>query len=132
MSRESFLVNSGDSMCVDCHGEPEHDFGQIKMDPVLGFGPETPSRVQAASAGVEDGAGGRAASRMNGKRVIAELDKANEQSNLKFSHQQHLDPDRVLRRGDSKPMNCADCHRLEHGWRALRADRDGRQVRRVP
>ncbi|MET0533293.1 MAG: cytochrome c3 family protein, partial [Steroidobacter sp.] len=26
---------------------------------------------------------------------------------------QHLDPDRVLRRGDSKPMNCADCHRLE-------------------
>ena len=47
------------------------------------------------------------------KPEIAALDKAVEQSNLKFSHTQHLDPDRVLRRGDSQPLNCADCHRLE-------------------
>ena len=36
-----------------------------------------------------------------------------EQTNLKFSHSQHLDPDRVLRGSDSKPLNCADCHRIE-------------------
>ena len=47
------------------------------------------------------------------KTEVAALDKAVEQSNVKFSHNQHLDPDRVLRRGDSKPLNCADCHRLE-------------------
>ena len=47
------------------------------------------------------------------KTEIAALDKAVEQSNVKFSHTQHLDPDRVLRRGDSQPLNCADCHRLE-------------------
>jgi hypothetical protein len=47
------------------------------------------------------------------RAAVAALDKAVEQSNVKFSHNQHLDPDRVLRRGDSKPLNCADCHRLE-------------------
>jgi hypothetical protein len=44
---------------------------------------------------------------------IQAIDAAVEQSNLKFSHAQHLDPDRVLRSSDSKQLNCADCHRLE-------------------
>lgn len=109
---QSFLVNSSDSMCVDCHGEPEHDFGQIKKDPVRGFGLERHpefkphllmSKTTQAGAGFD----------YEWKTVIAQLDSASEQSNLKFSHVQHLDPDRVLRRGDSKPMNCVDCHALE-------------------
>lgn len=107
-----FLVNSGDSMCVDCHGEPEHGFGQIKMPPVLGFGPQTHPEFKPellVPVTVKAGAGFA----YEWKSLIVELDKAKERSNLKFSHQQHLDPDRVLRRGDSKPMNCADCHRLE-------------------
>jgi predicted CXXCH cytochrome family protein len=108
----NFMVNSSDTMCVDCHGEPEHGFGQIKMGPVLGFGPKThpefkPELLVAVT--VKAGAGFA----YDWKPLVVELDKAKERSNLKFSHQQHLDPDRVLRRGDSKPMNCADCHRLE-------------------
>ena len=108
----SFLVNSGDSMCVDCHGDPAHGFGKIEMDPVKGFGLERhpefkPHLLMSKSIA----AGGGFA--YEWKDTIAQLDKASEQSNLKFSHQQHLDPDQVLRRGDSKPMNCADCHRLE-------------------
>lgn len=108
----SFMVNSSDSMCIDCHGDPAHGFGQIKIDPVLGFGPKThpefkpelivPVTVKAGSGFAYEW-----------KPLIMQLDKAKERSNLKFSHQQHLDPDRVLRRGDSKPMNCADCHRIE-------------------
>lgn len=108
----SFLVNSGDSMCVDCHGDPEHDFGQIKTAAVRGFGerrhPEfKPHLLRPKST--QAGAGFA----YEWQTVIAALDTASEQSNLKFSHQQHLDPDRVLRRGDSQPMNCADCHLLE-------------------
>jgi predicted CXXCH cytochrome family protein len=108
----NFLVNSGDSMCVDCHGKPEHGFGQIKMDPVLGFGPNSHPEFKPellVPVTVKAGAGFA----YEWKSLIVELDKAKERSNLKFSHQQHLDADRVLRRGDSKPMNCADCHRLE-------------------
>ena len=37
---QTFLVNSGDGMCVDCHGDPAEGFGQIKLDRVLGFGLE--------------------------------------------------------------------------------------------
>lgn len=108
----TFLVNSGDGMCVDCHGDPKHGFGRIEVDRVLGFGlerhPEFKAHLLASSA-----AAAGAGFTYEWKTVIAALDQAVEQSNLKFSHQQHLDPDRVLRRGDSQPMNCADCHRLE-------------------
>jgi predicted CXXCH cytochrome family protein len=108
----SFLVNSGDSMCVDCHAKPEEGFGQIKLDRVLGFGLERHPEFKPhllASTTTQAGVGFA----YEWKTVIAQLDKAVEQSNLKFSHQQHLDPDRVLGRGDSQPLNCADCHRLE-------------------
>jgi predicted CXXCH cytochrome family protein len=107
-----FLVASSDSMCVDCHGEPEHGFGQIKMDPVLGFGPKTHPEFKPellVPVTVKAGAGFA----YQWKTLVVELDKAKERSNLKFSHQQHLDADRVLRRDDSKPLNCADCHGLE-------------------
>lgn len=107
-----FLVNSGDSMCVDCHGKPEHGFGQIKMDPVRGFSQQTHPEFKPQLL-VPVAAKGATGFAYDWKPLIVQLDKARERSNLKFSHQQHLDPDRVLRRGDSKPMNCADCHRLE-------------------
>lgn len=109
---QTFLVNSSDSMCVDCHGDPEDGFGQIKLDRVLGFAlerhPEFKPHLLVSTA-VPAGSGFS----YEWKTMVAALDQAAEQSNLKFSHQQHLDPDRVLRRGDGKPMNCVDCHRLE-------------------
>lgn len=109
---QTYLVNSGDSMCVDCHGEPKHGFGQIKMDPVRGFGLERhPEFKPQLLKSTTVKAGGSFA--YEWQPVIAELAKASEQSNLKFSHVQHLDPDRVLRRGDSQALNCADCHSLE-------------------
>jgi predicted CXXCH cytochrome family protein len=108
----SFLVNTGDSMCVDCHGEPQHGFGKIKKEPVLGFGPKShPQFKPQLLVPVTVKAGVNYA--YDWKQMIVELDNAKERSNLKFSHQQHLDADRVLRRSDSKPLNCADCHRME-------------------
>jgi predicted CXXCH cytochrome family protein len=109
---QTFLVNRSDGACVDCHGNPDDGFGQIRLDRVSGFGlerhPEFKPHLLAATT-VRAGSGFI----YEWKTVVAQLDKAAEQSNLKFSHQQHLDPDRVLRRSDSKPMNCGDCHRLE-------------------
>jgi predicted CXXCH cytochrome family protein len=108
----TFLVNSGDGLCIDCHKNPEHDFGKLKLEPVGGF---SASRHPAFKAhllkpkAIEAGSGAA----FEWHEEIAALDRAREQSNLKFSHLQHLDPDRVLRTGDSQPLNCADCHRLE-------------------
>jgi hypothetical protein len=108
----SFLVNSSDSMCVDCHAGSQTKFGQLHVDPVSGFSkghhPQFKPHLLKPTP-VEAGSGFL----FEWKTEVTTLDKAVEQSNVKFSHNQHLDPDRVVRRSDSKALNCADCHRLE-------------------
>ncbi len=108
----SFLVNSSDAMCVDCHESSTQKFGQLHVEPVSGFSaghhPEFKAQLLKPTQ-IDAGTG----LQFEWKTEIAALDKAVEQSNVKFSHSQHLDPDRVLRRSDSKPLNCADCHRME-------------------
>lgn len=107
----TYLVNSGDGLCVSCHADSATTFGELQVQPVQGFGgqkhPEflahlLKPRTTPASGGfsfdwIED---------------IQSLDQAKENSNLKFSHAQHMDPERVLRMRDSKQLNCADCHVL--------------------
>ena len=87
-------------------------FAQLHVEPVSGFSaehhPQFKARLLKPTA-IAAGSGFE----FEWKTEIAALDKAVEQSNVKFSHNQHLDPDRVLRRSDSQPLNCADCHRLE-------------------
>jgi Cytochrome c3/FHA domain len=108
----SYLVLSGDDSCVDCHKDPEHDFGSLKVHPVTGFSaghhPDFEPHLlkpKVQQSGV--------VATFDWVTEIVPLASASEQSNLKFSHTQHLDPDRVLRTSDSKSLNCADCHRLE-------------------
>jgi predicted CXXCH cytochrome family protein len=108
----SFLVNSSDSMCVSCHENSRQHFAQLQVEPVSGFSAEHHPQFKALllkPTAVESGSGFE----FEWKSEIAALDQAVEQSNMKFSHSQHLDPDRVLRGSDSQALNCADCHRLE-------------------
>lgn len=108
----TYLVNSGDGLCIACHADSEHKFGTLKVDPVRGFGgtkhPEfmahllKPKTTQAAGGFTFDWV-----------PVVQSLKDGKEDSNLKFSHTQHMDPDRVLRTSDSKQLNCADCHVLQ-------------------
>jgi hypothetical protein len=106
------MVNSSDSLCVDCHQDSKAHFGQLDVAPVSGFSAGRHPEFQASllkPVAVTTGAGFT----FDWKNQRAPLGKAVEQSNLKFSHEQHLDPDRVLRGSDSQPLNCVDCHRLE-------------------
>lgn len=109
---EAFLVNSGDDMCVACHRSSKHDFGTLAVEPVSGFssGHHPAFKAHLLKPKVTQTGTSVAFEWLN--EVVA-LDGASEQSNLKFSHAQHLDPDRVLRTSDSRQLNCADCHRLE-------------------
>lgn len=108
----SYMVNSSDTLCVDCHRDSQTHFGGLEIAPVSGFGAGRHPEFQASLAKPVGSAAGTGFT-FDWKSERAPLGKAVEQSNLKFSHQQHLDPDRVLRGSDSQPLDCADCHRLE-------------------
>ena len=105
-----FLVNSGDGLCIDCHSDTQHGFGELQVEPVSGFSAE---RHPAFKAHLLKPGAPAGSSAIEWHTEVVAPDEAVEQSNLRFSHVQHLDPDRVLRTGDSQPLNCADCHRLE-------------------
>ena len=108
----SYLVDNGDALCIDCHRKPEHGFGELAVAPVGGFSPthHPPFAARLLMPTMEDHGTGP---KFNWSETVVPLDGAREQSNLKFSHAQHLDPDRVLRTSDSQALGCADCHRLE-------------------
>lgn len=123
---ESYLVHSGDRQCVDCHGQSESLFAALKIPAVNGFSRKThpafkPHLLLPRAVSQSDAARLSAGSSVEQLGVIPltwfvdaqPLDAAREQTNLKFSHQQHLDPDRVLHLDTSQRMVCADCHQPE-------------------
>ena len=104
----SFLVNSSDSMCVDCHERLEaRSSAQLHVEPVSGFSARASSGSSRRSCSSRRRSRRARAFEFEWKHEIAALDKAVEQSNLKFSHTQHLDPDRVLRRGRQSSRSTA-------------------------
>lgn len=109
---QSFLVNQSDALCIDCHADSQRDFGALKVDVVSGFGAQTHPAFKAHVLKPKTLANAQIPA-FEWITEIQALDQAKEQSNLRFSHVQHLDPDRVLRTSDSQPLACADCHRLE-------------------
>jgi len=123
---EAYLVHSGDNQCTDCHADSQNLFPLLKVEAVRGFSsgkhPQftahllKPRGVTGASS-AEDVAAVQATQPGVVPFVwtteVKLLDQAQEQPNLKFSHEQHLDPDRVRRLSDSKTLGCADCHRAE-------------------
>jgi predicted CXXCH cytochrome family protein len=106
---EGSLVVKANSLCTDCHADSAKRFGSLHIDAVssLKQHPEfkasllRPVSVTAGTGTVIDW-----------QTVRTVLGPAREQSNLKFSHAQHLEPNKVLRQNDNKPMGCADCHKL--------------------
>lgn len=105
----SLMVASGDGLCVGCHADSRHDFGTLDVEPVSGFSAGHHPAFKAHLLKPQAGTGPA----VEWAVQITALDGAREQSNLKYSHAQHMDRDRVLRTSDSQPLKCADCHQLE-------------------
>jgi predicted CXXCH cytochrome family protein len=102
------LVVRDDALCTDCHAKSATRFGPLKVQPVTGFTREAHPAFTVTllkrsdtpnASGVRDWLARR--------EPIA---TAREQSNLKFSHAQHLDASRVTRASDSAALGCSDCH----------------------
>jgi hypothetical protein len=122
------LVDDSDKGCVKCHGESDALFGQIKLDQVKGFNAKRhpPFNAHLLKPKAIEPGGVMATSDVD--RGVAPFEwveeitatkGAKEQVNVKFSHNQHLDKERVYRPSAdgnealNKILNCVDCHRVE-------------------
>jgi predicted CXXCH cytochrome family protein len=106
------LAIENDGLCVGCHAASDTTFGTLKVQKVSGFQPD---RHPAFSVALQkmmsespQGAGGDS----GWTTYRTPLAGAKEQSNLKFSHTQHLDASKVTRNSDNAALGCADCHVL--------------------
>ncbi|HTV96483.1 MAG TPA: FHA domain-containing protein [Steroidobacteraceae bacterium] len=120
----SLMAVRNDSLCVACHQDQHARFGSIKLAAVARFaaGGAHPAfavtllKPPAGAAGEGASAADQcAASDAELRASLAgwvpsrePVKSAREQSNLKFSHAQHLDPAQV-----TPVLGCADCHTAE-------------------
>ena len=122
------LVVRDDSLCVACHSAAHDRFGSLQVDKVSGFAgnghpkfkaslfvptlhPSSPdSTVQTPADDLPAALPGVETVKWQVQRVPVSL--AREHSNLRFSHQQHLDGTRVQRLTDNAALGCGDCHTL--------------------
>jgi predicted CXXCH cytochrome family protein len=104
----SGLVVRDDSLCTDCHAKSASRFGPLKVQPVTGFSRETHPAFTVSL--VKQSTKPNAAGVLDWLPHREPIASAREQSNLKFSHSQHLDATRVTRESDSAGLGCADCH----------------------
>jgi predicted CXXCH cytochrome family protein len=99
-------VMQNDRLCTGCHARAEKSFGPLATKNVSGFGPggiHPEFNVVLRKISPEN---------PEGEPYRQPLRAAVEQSNLKFSHAQHLDPDKVTSdRGT--PLGCSNCHVLD-------------------
>jgi hypothetical protein len=110
LSSANVIIRSN-ALCTDCHAGSERRFGSIKVASVTGFSRSEHPHFTVDLIKPAYSAPGTVAEIQWGvaREAIAQ---AREQSNLKFSHAQHLEPSRVRRISDSAPLRCSDCHTL--------------------
>jgi predicted CXXCH cytochrome family protein len=132
------IVIRSDAFCVACHADSHARFGSLHVDSVSGFSEKNHPQFKATvliaavnAAGADaGGAQPSAAPHMDAtlaatiatglvgsalidwKPLRVSLSSGEEHSNLKYSHAEHLDINKVQRASDSKALGCADCHRL--------------------
>jgi len=120
----SLMAVRDDSLCVACHRDQHSRFGSLAVAAVAGFADggahpdfsvtllKPPAAAPATTGGTaEQCAESDAELRSSLASWVPSREPvktAHEQSNLKFSHAQHLDPAQV-----TAALGCADCHSAE-------------------
>jgi hypothetical protein len=109
------LAIENDHLCTNCHADSDTTFGtlkvqQVKLEQVSGFEPRQHPPFLVALQQLAAPDGGRGDAQWTAYR--APLEGASEHSNLKFSHAQHLDADKVTSLSSGGALGCGDCHTL--------------------
>jgi len=103
------IIVRADQVCTECHAQADKRFAGLKMSNVKRFEPEQHPPFSAnLLVPVRDAA----SAAITWQTIKTPLAGAREQSNLKFSHQQHLDGNKVIRLSDGAGLGCNDCHKL--------------------
>jgi predicted CXXCH cytochrome family protein len=104
----SALQIKDDQLCIACHKDSHGLFGSLEVKPVGGFSAGAHPGFDVTLQKVADAtAAGTGAEWVARREPIA---TAREESNLKFSHAQHMDATRVSRARDGGGLGCGDCH----------------------
>ncbi|MBA6411575.1 hypothetical protein H2508_00380 [Parahaliea sp. F7430] len=104
------LVRSDNKLCVDCHADNAQWPEAKQMEAVTAFSADQHPdfKLSLLSPKGKGAAHGWEVERV--RRGSAELE---ERSNLKFSHEVHLDHDKVQSESTGEALNCASCHSLK-------------------
>ena len=104
------FVPRADGLCTNCHREPQTPIGRPSVQKATEFAkdshPDFTVRLLRPAKPHDVGGTGE------WQESLGPIGTAREQSNLKFSHRQHLDPTKVTRIAGSAPLECGDCHTL--------------------
>ncbi|HEY6597814.1 MAG TPA: hypothetical protein VIZ30_00780, partial [Pseudomonadales bacterium] len=107
----SHMIVSADTLCTDCHAQPEQFAAIRTLQKATGFSTVTHPKFDAylLRSTRSPGAPGLV---LDWRYEAVSIDGARESSNLKFPHDVHLDPNKVRSTDDGAAIGCADCHRL--------------------
>lgn len=107
-NQPTLLVISADTLCTDCHAEPERLADRVPhMQAVTGFDEDSHPPFEIALERSRRTDGGE----FEWDRIEAKIKGATEASNLKFPHELHLAGEKV-KWTDGEAMVCGNCHTL--------------------
>ncbi len=107
------LTVMSDALCTGCHADPQVDFRAVGLAAVARFHAGDHPAFKATLLRPKGPAGPGTVPEWQSLRTA--VAGATETTNLSFSHQQHLDVEKVQRQSDGQPLGCGDCHRAEPG-----------------
>lgn len=105
---QEILSSYSQQICVDCHINPiKNSSNKIKFDTASDFEHAHPAfKVSVLTALTK----GKEIVDWQSKRLALKGNKLTEQSNLKFSHQLHMDPQGIKSTTGDITLVCSDCH----------------------
>ena len=112
----SALIVKADALCIDCHATEQpraavRNAQVVNVHAATGFTAATHPAFNAHLLVASRRPSGTGFA-FDWGFTVAPVATAREASNLKFPHAVHLDAEKVRSNATSKPLGCADCHRL--------------------
>ncbi|MGJ8663404.1 MAG: cytochrome c3 family protein, partial [Marinicella sp.] len=111
------ITRNDDALCIDCHAQiDQYETGQENLvKNVHGFTADSHPEFRLSLLQA-DGDGAAFGWRKTRPAFDPNV-QLKEQSNLKFSHAVHLDPEKVQDQINSQALNCDSCHQLQEDGR---------------
>ncbi|TYK66292.1 cytochrome c3 family protein [Colwellia echini] len=124
------LADYSQQMCVDCHvdsieilmvnGDQNTQSAHAKLDRATDFEHDHPAfNVSVLTAVTDNEKSIKNIIDWQPKRIALTDNKSSEESNLKFSHQLHMDPAGIKSATGDVTLVCADCHVAESNGREM-------------